>query len=678
MWLTTEGVFGIALGVSSSFVFLFVLFGSLLDKAGAGNYFIKVAFALLGHLRGGPAKAAVLSSGMTGLISGSSIANTVTTGTFTIPLMRRVGFSGEKAGAIEVSASVNGQIMPPVMGAAAFIMVEYVGISYLEVIKHAFVPAMISYIALLYIVHLEAVKADLPSLPKLRIDPWKQRLIGWGIISSSLLIIAGIAYFAISTAKEIFGDSSFYVVVAALFVVYLALIAFASKFPDLEVDDPDAPILELPEAGATIKTGLHYLLPIVVLVWCLMIERFSPGLSAFWATILMIVILATQDVLKNAFRKEGKYLQALRKGLNNLFEGMVVGSRNMIGIGVATAAAGIIVGTVSLTGIGQVLAQFIEFLAGDSMLLVLLFTGIVCLILGMGLPTTANYIVVASLMAQVVVELGTQNGLVIPLIAVHLFVFYFGIMADVTPPVGLASFAAAAISGADPIKTGIQAFTYSIRTAILPFFFILNTELILIGVDSLFFAAWIFVKATAAILIFSAAAQNYFLVRSRFYETIILYVVATTLFVPNVILDFIQPPYVKRDPWELEKVVMDAQPGDNIKVVFESEDFDNPGHLEDVKVLIKIGEGNSFEERLHLYGITAFRSEGRRLFVDDTKMMSDAEAAGITFDFEVIGLAVHQERISPRWLNIPAVILLLIVVASQSVRRKRDVALKKL
>jgi hypothetical protein len=357
---------------------------------------------------------------------------------------------------------------------------------------------------------------------------------------------------------------------------------------------------------------------------------------------------------------------------------MVVGSRNMIGIGVATAAAGIIVGTVSLTGIGQVLAQFIEFLAGDSMLLVLLFTGIVCLILGMGLPTTANYIVVASLMAQVVVELGTQNGLVIPLIAVHLFVFYFGIMADVTPPVGLASFAAAAISGADPIKTGIQAFTYSIRTAILPFFFILNTELILIGVDSLFFAAWIFVKATAAILIFSAAAQNYFLVRSRFYETIILYVVATTLFVPNVILDFIQPPYVKRDPWELEKVVMDAQPGDNIKVVFEGEDFDNPGHLEDVKVLIKIGEGNSFEERLHLYGITAFRSEGRRLFVDDTKMMSDAEAAGITFDFEVIGLAVHQERISPRWLNIPAVILLLIVVASQSVRRKRDVALKKL
>ncbi|MCB2081058.1 MAG: TRAP transporter permease, partial [Rickettsiales bacterium] len=197
-WLTTEGVYGIALGVSTSFVFLFVLFGALLERAGAGNYFIKVAFSLLGHLRGGPAKAAVLSSGLTGLISGSSIANTVTTGTFTIPLMKRVGFSGEKAGAVEVASSVNGQIMPPVMGAAAFLMVEYVGIPYVEVIKHAFIPAIISYIALLYIVHLEALKANMQPIPKRITVTLKQRLIAWGIIISSTVIFSYMAYQVIS------------------------------------------------------------------------------------------------------------------------------------------------------------------------------------------------------------------------------------------------------------------------------------------------------------------------------------------------------------------------------------------------------------------------------------------------------------------------------------------------
>ena len=293
-WLTTEGVFGIALGVSTSFVFLFVLFGALLDKAGAGNYFIKVAFSLMGHLRGGPAKAAVVSSGMTGLISGSSIANVVTTGTFTVPLMKRVGFTSEKAGAVEVASSVNGQIMPPVMGAAAFLMVEYVGISYFQVIKHAFLPALISYIALVYIVHLEAMKANMRGLPR-AVDPkpWVQRVLGFLF---GFILIAALAfgvYYGIGWMKPAFGDLASWIIAALLAVVYLGLAFFGSRYPELELDDPNAPVTKLPEPGPTVKSGLHYLLPVVVLVWCLMVERLSPGLSAFWAAVLMTFILVT-------------------------------------------------------------------------------------------------------------------------------------------------------------------------------------------------------------------------------------------------------------------------------------------------------------------------------------------------------------------------------------------------
>ncbi len=458
-WITTEGVFGIALGVSTSFVFLFVLFGALLDKAGAGNYFIKVAFSLLGHFRGGPAKAAVVSSGLTGLISGSSIANVVTTGTFTIPMMKRVGFSAEKAGAVEVASSVNGQIMPPVMGAAAFLMVEYVGIPYVQVITHAFLPALISYIALVYIVHLEAVKANMEGLPKPGVPkPWVQRVVGllFGFLATAVVAFA--VYYGIGWMKPLFGDASLYVIGAMLIGVYVALIYYGSRYPDLELDDPDSPVVSLPETGPTVKTGLHYLLPVVVLVWCLMVEQLSPGLSAYWAAMLMIFILATQRPLFAMFRGQGLVPDEVRRGLGELFDGLVAGARNMIGIGIATATAGIIVGSVSQTGVGLVLADLVEALSFGSVFLMLVLIAILSLILGMGLPTTANYIVVSSLMAPVVVTLGEQSGLIVPLIAVHLFVFYFGIMADVTPPVGLASFAAAAVSGGDPIRTGFVAF----------------------------------------------------------------------------------------------------------------------------------------------------------------------------------------------------------------------------
>jgi TRAP transporter 4TM/12TM fusion protein len=292
-WITTEGVFGIALGVSTSFVFLFVLFGSLLDKAGAGNYFIQVAFSLMGHMRGGPAKAAVVSSAMTGLISGSSIANVVTTGTFTIPLMKRVGFSAEKAGAVEVASSVNGQIMPPVMGAAAFLMVEYVGIPYFEVVRAAILPAVISYIALVYIVHLEAVKAGMEGLPRAYTPkPIVQRLIGIAFAVIVICVLSFAVYYGMGWIRPAFPNTAGYIVFGLLVVVYVALLWVASREAPLKMEDPNAPITSLPLPGPTVRAGLQYILPVVVLVWALMIDRLSPGLSAFWAAAFMIFILA--------------------------------------------------------------------------------------------------------------------------------------------------------------------------------------------------------------------------------------------------------------------------------------------------------------------------------------------------------------------------------------------------
>ena len=398
-WLTTQGVFGIALGVSTSFVFLFVLFGALLDKAGAGNYFIKVAFSLLGHYKGGPAKAAVVASGMTGLISGSSIANTVTTGTFTIPMMKRVGFSSEKAGAVEVSSSVNGQIMPPVMGAAAFLMVEYVGISYVEVIKHAFLPALISYIALIYIVHLEALKANMEGLessnpPK----PLVRKVIGFlGGLLLMMVVALGV-YYGLGWLKPVLGDATPWVVAVALSVVYVALLKLGANYPELELDDPNEPIYKLPQTRPTVLVGLQYILPVIVLIWCLMVERLSPGLSAFWATVFMIFIMLTQRPIMHAFRGRGDLGKDLREGCLDLWTGLVTGARNMIGIGIATATAGIIVGAVSQTGVGLVLADVVEILSMGNLMLILFFTAILSLILGMGLPTTANYIVVSALL----------------------------------------------------------------------------------------------------------------------------------------------------------------------------------------------------------------------------------------------------------------------------------------
>ena len=667
-WITTEGVFGIALGVSTSFVFLFVLFGALLDKAGAGNYFIQVAFSLMGHMKGGPAKAAVVSSAMTGLISGSSIANVVTTGTFTIPLMKKVGFSSEKAGAVEVASSVNGQIMPPVMGAAAFLMVEYVGIPYFDVVKHAFLPAVISYIALVYIVHLEALKAGMkglerPYTPK----PIIQRLLVSAFIVACISALSLAVYYGMGWLRPAFPDSAGYIIFAALTAVYIGLLYIGSREEPLVLDDPNEPVTRLPLPGPTVRSGLHFILPIVVLVWALMVDRLSPGLSAFWATTYMVFILLTQRPLMAMFRGESRFANDVVAGVKDLIDGLIVGARNMIGIGIATATAGIIVGVVSQTGVGSALADVVEVLSGGNILAILFLTAILSLILGMGLPTTANYIVVSALLAPVIVTLGQQNGLIVPLIAVHLFVFYFGIMADVTPPVGLASFAAAAVSGGDPIKTGVVAFFYSLRTAALPFLFIFNTELLLIDV-TIAQGVFVFIIATFAMLLFAAATQGWFLAKNRFYETIALLLIAFTLFRPGFWMDMVFPPFEEEAPAAIVQAAAETPAGQDLRIrVSGVGDLGDP--IEFVS-LLPIGGGATGEERLEAAGL-AMRTEGDRMFIDDVAYGSPAQAAGLDWDQEILRVLKPVPTPSKYWMFIPALLLLALVVMLQRGRNQR-------
>lgn len=666
-WLTTQGVFGIALGVSTSFVFLFVLFGALLDKAGAGNYFIKVAFSLLGHYRGGPAKAAVVASGMTGLISGSSIANVVTTGTFTIPMMKRVGFSSEKAGAVEVASSVNGQIMPPVMGAAAFLMVEYVGIAYVDVIRHAFLPALISYIALIYIVHLEAMKAGLKGLQSSNPPrPLIRKAIGFLTGLLLLMALSLVVYYGLGWLKPVLGDSAFWVISAGLVAVYLGLLRLGARYPELELDDPNAPVVSLPQTRPTVLSGLHYLLPVVVLIWCLMVERLSPGLSAFWATVFMIFIILTQRPLSALFRGQSRLGRDLMQGLDDLWQGLVAGARNMIGIGIATATAGIIVGAVAQTGVGLVLADLVEMLSMGSLMLMLLLTALLSLILGMGLPTTANYIVVSALLAPVIVTLGQQNGLIVPLIAVHLFVFYFGIMADVTPPVGLASFAAAAVSGGEPIRTGFQAFYYSLRTAALPFLFIFNTDLLLIDVG-LWHGLLIFVVATLAMLIFAAATQGWLVVRSRWYESLLLLLVAFTLFRPGFWMDMLHDPYQSIPPAELAQALERVDDDSYMRMQIQGEDA--IGDPRTFFLLVPIPGGETGEDRLDALGLTLMQ-EGERTLIDMVTFGSLAAELGFDFDQEILEVQVPVDRWAKEWMWIPGFLLLGLIIGLQSLRRR--------
>ncbi len=669
MWITSEGVFGIALDVSTKFVFLFVLFGALLDKAGAGNYFIQMAFGALGHLKGGPAKAAVIGSAATGLISGSSIANVVTTGTFTIPLMKRVGFTPEQAGSVEVAASVNGQIMPPVMGAAAFLMVEYVGIPYTQVIKHAVLPAVISYIAIFYIVHLEAVKRNMPVIGH-KAESTLRTVMGMILFFLGFSVLCYAVKYPVQWIVTLVPEGSGWLLAVLVFIAYAGLLKLAATVNDLKPDDMKSEVV-LPEVSKIYKSGLHYLLPIVVLVYFLMIEQKSPGLSAFWASMLLFVILLTQHPLKAFFRGQAVDFEKFKLGAQDLISGLTDGARNMIGIGLATAAAGVIVGTVTLTGVGQVMADLVEFLSGGNLLLMLIFVALLSLILGMGLPTTANYIVVSSLMAGVVVELGAQSGLIVPLIAVHMFVFFFGIMADVTPPVGLASFAAAAVAGGDPIKTGITAFYYSLRTILLPFLFIFNTDLLLIDV-TWYEATYWFIIATLGMLVFTAATMNYFQTNNKWYETVGLLLVTFLLLRPGFFMDCIQPPFEKLDPIQLENVMSTVESDREVRLVVSGPDF-LTGKDRQTTIVLVAGEPGSGTQRLAKNGLVV-SEEGGVVKIEEPIPSSQFFNTFKNFDFygeqpvAVKTVKVSQNQLPKELFFIPGFLILGLIYM---VQRKR-------
>jgi TRAP transporter 4TM/12TM fusion protein len=453
--LSTEGIYGIPLDVSANTVFLFVLLGAMLERAGAVHFFNDLAISLLGKFKGGPAKAAVVASGFTGLVSGSSIANVVTTGTFTIPLMKKVGYPGKIAAATEVAASTNGQLMPPIMGAAAFIIAEYLSVPYLTVVKAAAIPAFVSYFALFYLTHLEASKLGMKGLPK----------------------------------------------------------------------------TDIPRFGTVMKSGFYYLIPLFLLIYELMVVRHTPKLAAFNAIVVLMAIIVVREINKARIRK-GNVPQSLMAAVKTIGRGLSAGSRNMLTVALATACAGIVVGIVTM-GIGSMIVQVVEILSAGNLFLLLVITAIASLLIGMGLPTTATYIVMASITVPVIIKLSAR-GVVdfVPAMAAHLFCFYFGILADDTPPVGLAAYSAAAIAKSDPIPTGIKGFMYDLRTAVIPFMFVFNAELILFGVHNFAQAMLIFVMAIFGAFAFANAVQGWFITKNRIYEMPLFLIASAIFFYP--------------------------------------------------------------------------------------------------------------------------------------------------
>jgi TRAP transporter 4TM/12TM fusion protein len=664
LWLTTEGVYGIALGVSTGAIFVYVLFGALLDRAGGGNYMMQVSFAALGHLRGGPAKVAVVSSALNGMISGSSVSNVVSGGIFTIPLMKKSGYGGVKAGAIETMSSVNGQIMPPVMGAAAFLMVEYVGIPYSDIVKHALLPAVLSYIGLFYIVHLEAVKLGMNPIVAREPRTLRAGALAWGLGLSGSIIVVAVLYYLFAAVKALLGEAAPYAIGLVVTLLYVYSVRQAALSPDLpediDVDNP-RPLLTWP----TVKAGLHFLLPIGTLIWCLMVEEFSPSLSAFWAIVVLIVLMLTQHPLVALFRK-APAAGLWARGWREVVEGFNDGSRNMIGIGIATATAGIIVGGITLTGLGLRMTDFVEFVSQGNVIVMLLFIAFVCLVLGLGVPTTANYVLVATLMAPVVVELGAQSGLVIPLIAVHLFVFYYGIMGDITPPVGLATFAAAAISGEDAIETGIQGSLYALRTVILPFIWIFNPQLLLIGVHGLPELVRVIAACTIATLIFAALTMNWFRVKTRWWEAVLLALAVALLFRPDFFMDRITPEFREVPAAQVFDVAKAAAEDESVVMVIKGTTLEG----EDISktVAVQLGApGADGRKRLSDAGMQLVPLGGQ-VQVGAVKFGSRAKKAGVEQGWDVQSLKVPTDRPSPHWFYLPALVLIALVWYTQGLR----------
>ncbi|AXH00055.1 TRAP transporter permease [Deinococcus wulumuqiensis] len=468
----TEGIFGTALGVSAQIVFLFVLFGAVFDKLGAGDWFMRVAQSILGGFRGGAAKASILSSGLNGIISGSAVSNVVTGGNITIGTMIRTGYSREKAGAIEVASSSNGQLMPPVMGAAAFIMAQNLNIEYRSLILAAAIPAFLCYAALLAVAHIEALKLNLRGLPRSELPPLKK----------------------------------------------------------------------------TVLEGWYYILPLGYLIGVLTANpEANPERIALNTILMMIVMMFVQEGFFAS--RDGRGLaQGLKDGGRKLLEAFEGGARSMVGIAIATAAAGIIVGIVTITGLGFGLADVVEGVTNLfqtpflKILAVLVMGQLIALILGMGLPTTANYILMSALIVPIIARVaGLDTGNPAQMLPAHMFVFYFGIMADSTPPVALAAFAAAAISGGDPVKTGVQAFQYELRTALLAYMMFFNPQLLLIANNQLgglplAEAIPMVIFAFIGLVAFSAATLRFLHRKTNPLQMLLLLVASFVLIIPTQII----------------------------------------------------------------------------------------------------------------------------------------------
>ena len=454
MYMGLEGIMGIPIGVSATFVFLFILFGSFLDKTGVGKFFIDLAFGLTGHLKSGPAMTAVVASGFMGSISGSSVANTVTTGAFTIPLMKKTGYKPYFAGAVEAAASTGGQIMPPVMGAAAFIMAEFTGISYLQIIIAAAIPAVLYYFAVGTMVHLEASKLGLVGLPKEK----------------------------------------------------------------------------LPKVGKLLLTRGFLLIPLAAVIYFL-IKGNTPTLAAFKAIVISVVVA----IIATLIRKDKSFT------IKDFFEALEAGAKGSVGVACACACAGMIVGVVTLTGLGLRLAEIIVTVAQGNLLLTLFFTMIASIILGMGLPTTAKYIVLATMAVPALLKLEVN------LMSAHLFILYFGVIADITPPVALAAYAGAGIAGANSMKTGFQAVKIALAAFIVPYIFVIDPALIMVDkiVDSkVIFLPFIealpvIVSAVIGILCLASAVQGYLISKTNFIERILLAGAALSLLNPGLATDAI-------------------------------------------------------------------------------------------------------------------------------------------
>lgn len=462
MYLTTEGLFGMPLGVAASFVFLFILFGAFLHSTGLGKFFIDLALGAAGRYVGGPAKVAVLASGFFGTISGSSVANTVSTGTFTIPLMKSVGYKGAFAGAVEAASSTGGQIMPPIMGAAAFIMAQFLGVGYIEIAKAALIPAVLYYLAVGFMVHMEAKRLGLKGIPKER----------------------------------------------------------------------------LPKPLLVLRQGGYLLIPIIVLVYLLM-KGYTPLKSAYYCILTTVIISLVANNWK-AWASAGpsnmgvgeSLLESNKLSLQDILRAMENGGRLALGVSAACACTGFVIGVVTLTGVGLKLANAILALAAGQLAFTLVLTMITSIILGMGLPTTAKYIVLATIAAPAI------QGFGVPQLAAHLFIMYFGILADLTPPVALAAYAAAGIARSEPNATGFMAVKLALAGFLIPYIFCYNPGLLMIGASNIEIAIYVS-TAVIGIASLSFASVGYWLRNLYLFERLALIAAAITLITPGFMTDLI-------------------------------------------------------------------------------------------------------------------------------------------